>query len=70
MNFRYLQGIYIPQAYYHKRPQDRPHKKEIGLFSNKISITKVGTLKEGEKMASGFHTSLDFFLTSFENSFR
>ena len=69
MNIRCRQGVHIPQKYYHKRPQDRPHKKEIGLFSNKINITKVGTLKEDEKIESGFHTSLDFFFTSFENYF-
>ena len=54
----------FPQKCYHNRPQGRPHENEFELLSNtRINVVKVGTEKEDEKMESGFHTSLDFFLT-------
>ena len=60
--------MHFPKKYYHNRPQGRPHENEFELFSN-INVTKVGAKKEDERMESGFHTSLDFFLTFFDICF-
>ena len=66
MDFSYPQGMHFSQKYYLNRPQGRTHEKKIELYSNtKINVAKVGTEKEDEKLESGFHTFLDFFLTFF-----
>ena len=41
-------------------------QKNLSYFKTKINVTKVGTEKEDEKMGSGFHNSLDFFLNFFD----
>ena len=66
MDFRYLR-VYT----FHKSIITIDHKvaqmqKNLSYFQTEINVTKVGTEKEDEKMESGFHTSLDFFLTFFD----
>ena len=41
-------------------------QKKLSYFQTEINVTKVETEKENEKMESGFHTFLDFFLNFFD----